>query len=372
MNIYSDIKAENILKEMYSKELMLKNPLQVITLSDATILPNKDRLGGVVDKEGHFVWESAYKYGDTNLWGGSYEVVTEDIEYIPEKVIFIGQMQTHWGNFLYDCMARIWYVLQEKESYRIVYCGMQSEEGMLSDSNKKYHEFLQLLDITPDRLLDIRKATKFETVIIPQLMVFPGTFYTKEFINVFDIAIKNANKQMTGMLYYDKIYFTRRQMTACKELGEKEIEKIFEANGFQVIAPESLSLNEQIYYLNHCKVFVSIEGTASHNIIFANEAVEHIILRKQDYINTRQIIFNKARNVMPQYIDIFYEPFTSYPISHDTGPFWVGVTVFMRRWIKQNAFSCSWKRHFANMMANLRNRMIYILKCPYYKYWLKY
>lgn len=67
-------------------------------------------------------------------------------------------------------------------------------------------------------------------------------------ITVYDCAIETVNESV-HINYYDKIYLTRRQMDACKELGKKEIEQI--------------------------------------------------ILRKQNYINTRQTFFDRVRNVSP-------------------------------------------------------------------------
>ena len=349
-------------------ECFYADTLQIKVVEDAIILPNRDECGGVVDNQSHCVQESLFQYSGLTLWGGMYNT-DEAIEEIAETVVFIGQIRGQWGNFLFDCMARMWYVLKEQCPYRLAYCGVQMEENALRDPNTRYGEFMQILGIDKDRFIDIRKPTGFSKIIIPELSVFPGTYYTEEFKIVFNRAIENVNRLMSYQSY-DKIYLTRRQMSACKELGEQEIERAFRRMGYQVIAPEQLPVAEQIYVFNHCKSFASIEGTTSHNILFARDGIEHIILRKQNYINTRQIIYDKIKNIVPEYIDVFYEPYRGFPLSHDAGPFYIGVTASLDKWMRKqgNAFSV-WDRCKV-MCAGIWNGIVYTLKCIYYKYWL--
>ena len=342
--------------------------LQTKEIEQGIILPDKDRLGGVVDSRFNFVSESAFQYGDLTLWGGVYDV-DENVEEIDETVIFVGHMQRHWGNFLFDCLTRMWYALAEPNPYRLAYCGVQMEENALDNPDTRYGEFMHLLGIEEDRFIDIRRPTRFLKVIIPELSAFPGTFYTHEFAVVFDRVIANVNR-LTSYESYDKIYLTRRQMAACTELGEKEIETVFRKLGYQIIAPEKLTVAEQVYIFNHCKSFASIEGTTSHNILFAQDGTEHIILRKQNYINTRQVVFDQIRHIVPEYIDIFYEPFHGFPLSHDAGPFYIGVTPPFFKWTKELAYSFSVSDKVMIQYSKIRNFFVYTLKCIYYKYWL--
>lgn len=369
MDIYTeDMKTQGELQELYGKDSVLTTSLKTVQMEEAVVLPDRDRRGGVIRRNGEFVPESAYQSGEIRLWGGCYEVKESEIEYIPENVVFIGQIFRHWGNFLFDCLARVWYVLQEEQT-KIAYC--YSLQSPNDEFEHKCRDFFRLLGISSDRLIEIRKPTRFHTVIIPQMSVFPGIFCSKEFLNVFDKAINNVTKAMTGDVY-DKIYLTRTQMTSCKELGEREIENIFRKLGFKIVAPEKLMIEEQIYLFSHCRVFASIEGTTSHNIMFAREQTEHIILRKQRYVNTRQVLFDRLRNIEPQYIDVFFEPYKRFPIDHDTGPFWVGITSSMRLWMKKQGLRLSWKEWGGILVSEIVNGILYTMKCFYYKYILKY
>lgn len=363
-----------MMMEMGYNVHLRKEKRRVLELESAVILPTNGRKGGVVDSSGRFVSESAYADSDLVLWGGYYDVDC-DIEEIHEPVIFIGQMQGHWGNFLFDCMARMWFVLQDGHSYRLAYCGMNIEANALGKVGTGYCEFMGLLGIRPERLIEVRQPTRFSKVLVPEIAVFPGTFYTNEFRTVFDQAVCAVNDLRKNNTFawkaFDKIYLTRRRMTACKETGEQQIERLFEKNGFQVIAPETMSVAEQIYIFSHCNVFASLEGTTSHNILFAQDAVKHIILRKQDYANTRQLLFDEVKGITPDYIDVFYEPFHGFPLSHDAGPFWIGVTCALRKWAVLNGYLLSANDRIRIGFADVCNSVLYCLKCVYYKYVLK-
>lgn len=356
------------LEARYGGENKLSTPLQVSMVEGGMVLPGKGRAGGVLDAAGEFVKESAYACRDTCLWGGNYNFLKEEVERREETVIFAGQLQRHWGNFLFDCLARMWYPLREK-TYRIVYCSMDLPEEDLKDGCKNYSQILALLGIEAERVEEIKKPTAFDRVLIPELAVFPGEFYSEELKEIYDTIVKNVEEQY-DYPFYDRLYLTRTRMNVKKELGENRIEKAFADNGYKVIAPEALPVAEQVWLFGHCRVLASIEGTTSHNIVFAKPGTEHILLRKQSYINTRQILFDKMRDIEPVYVDVFYEPYRGFPLSHDSGPFWIGVTKEMAGWAEETGMirGRGFGGRIGDAEAFFRNFLLYSAKCLYYKY----
>ncbi len=368
--MYSDDgSAKQEIETRRLREDKRRSPLQVYTVENGILLPGRGREGGVLDAAGKYVEESAYACRDVRLWGkGELPFPNTEVKREKETVIFLGQLQRHWGNFLFDCIARLWYPLREKAD-RIVYCSADLSEEELRDPNGKYSQLFELLGIPMERLLSVTEPTRFDQILIPELAVFPGMFFSDELREVYDTAVRNlkVQKDWKG---YDKLYLTRTKMEAKKELGEEAIEALFAANGYHVIAPEKLSLQEQIYLFSHCGSFAFLEGTTSHNIVFAREGAEHIILRKQSYVNTRQILFDKLKGIMPVYIDVFYEPYRGFPLSHDSGPFLVGITAHLARWAAENGFVRE-----RGAVLRMKNKIVfgakfvlYSVKCVYYKY----
>lgn len=367
----ADQESRKEIEERYGREDKRSAPLQVRMVDGGMVLPGQGRAGGVLDAAGKFVEESAYASRDICLWGGAYEYLEEEVERREETVIFAGQLQRHWGNFLFDCLARMWYPLREKR-YRIVYCNLDLPEEDLRDSGKNYRQVLALMGIRTERVEEIKKPTVFGRVLIPELAVFPGEFYSEELREIYDRIVKCVEEQYEYP-FYDRIYLTRTRMNGKKELGEEILEKVFADNGYKVIAPETLSVAEQVWLFGHCKVFASIEGTTSHNIVFAKPGTAHIVLRKQSYVNTRQILFDRMRGIEPVYIDVFYEPYRGFPLSHDSGPFWVGVTKEMAEWAEETGVICGGSSggKIGDIVAFLGNFLLYSAKCLYYKYVLR-
>lgn len=366
-----DQRARQEIEERYRREDKVSAPLRVKAVDGGMVLPGRNRAGGVLDDTGDFVEASAYACRGVRLWGGSYKVSGDETERREETVIFAGQMQRHWGNFLFDCLARMWYPLREKE-YRIVYCSLDLPEEELKDPGKNYSQLLALMGISPERVEEIKRPTVFERVLIPELAVFPGEFYSEELRGIYDNIVSNVTGKY-GYPVYDRIYLTRTHMKVKKELGEESIERLFAENGYRVIAPETLSVAEQVWLFSHCRVFASMEGTTSHNIVFAKPGAEQIILRKQSYINTRQILFNKMKEIDPVYIDVFYEPYRGFPLSHDSGPFWVGVTGRLARWAGEEGMACRCASggRIGDIIVFGGNFLLYSVKCLYYKYVLR-
>lgn len=337
-------------------------------IENGIILPGYNRLGGVLTQDGELVSNSLFSDGKTVLWGGAYDIKESEIVFRDEEVVFIGQLQKHWGNFLFDCTARLWYVLESATKRTLAYCSMDFEKEAFTNESG-YQSFLDMIGIDSKSMMCIEKPTRFRKVIVPSLSGFPGQFYTDKYLCVFEKMIETAKYQQKWECY-DKLYFTRRKMPNCKEIGEERIERFFERNGYKVIAPETLPLAEQVYLVSHCKSLVSIEGTTSHNILFAMEGTSHIILRKQNYVNTRQIWFDKIKGITPVYIDVFREPYKQFPINHDAGPFWVGITKSFKNWMKE--LDVEFMEPGQNYLKGIREFIIYTMKCVYYKYWLKY
>lgn len=275
-------------------------------------------LGGVLDGEGNFVPHSAH--GDTPvLFGGKYEFDINAARHVNCDVVYLGVIPDHWGSFLYDFLARIWYVLEEPGKYKLAYCGRYYPPDTFGVISAQAYEFLSLLGISRDQMLDIRLSTRFGKVIVPELSFLPGSYIRPEYGDMFRIAA--ANTRLPDARVYEKIYFTRTAMKNRKEVGEGRIERFFAANGFHVVSPERLSVAMQIHLFSTCRVMASIEGTIAHGIMFASPGARQIILRKQSWENPRQHFFNELKRVPADYIDVYIEPFKRYPVSHDDGPF---------------------------------------------------
>lgn len=319
-------KYKNEFMDFASKNYYREEKLRIIIEENAVVLPLKKvhngplmGVGGVLDESGNYVEESAQiGKGDTlPRFYGKYDYDVTDEVYYDETVIYIGAFPEHWGHFLVDMVYRFWYFEQSESDYKVVYCSEKSEiKGV-------YAEFLDLLGIKKERLCRIAVPTRFSKVIIPEQAYMACAYYTNEYKRVFQNVIKRI--AVNDLISYEKIYLSRGHFTDAqsKETGEKCIEENFSRNGYKVLYLEELSLQHQIFYLYHAKRIVALSGTLCHNIVFADQNAEFIILNKTHIINTHQVLLNQMMNIKVYYIDIYNKPFRKFPVSYGEGPFWL-------------------------------------------------
>lgn len=328
----------------------LKTDITVTEVEGGVILPQKMSPnmhhwmgdGGVIDERGEFVNLSGILgFGENEgdfVFGGAYEY--DLAERLEEDVLYMGAFQPHWGHFLLEYVTRLWYWIKYKPNIRIAYCGFSCEPDSMGGN---FLEILTLLGIEKERLIDIRKPTKFTKVIVPEQSYLRGKYFSPEYKLIVETLTQNACRVFSQKVY-DKVYFTRTDFmkTAAnrsKERGEQSIRKLFEQNDFKILSPEKLSATEQIYYVSHCKKIVVPIGGASMNLVFAAPGCEVILIKKAYLPDTPADMHivscvNQAFKVV--FLDSYFKPYKNLPYGYGDGPHMLGITSCIRDYIKDN------------------------------------
>ena len=221
----------------------LDRPMAVQTVSCGIVLPRKEvengprwGLGGVCDAENQFV-ELSYYDGGWATHGGFYD--WEEEESADCDAVYFGLYFAHWGHFLVDLMGRLWYYakgLAEGKQLKLAYIGEEEPKG-------NFLEIFQLLNIAPEDLIHVTKPTRFRNVIVPEFSCKSCEWYSPEYRDIFDTMIANAQPQAIPA---KKIYFSRLDFGRGKEVGERQIAAWAICNGFTAVAPEKLTVAQQI------------------------------------------------------------------------------------------------------------------------------
>ena len=152
----------------------------------------------------------------------------------------------------------------------------------------------------------------------------------------------------------EKIYFTRQQFRRAHmtEVGEKEIEELFRSSGFTVLAPEKLTVEEQIFYFSTAGEIASISGTISHNIVFCEEGTKVAVLNRCCLPNIAQFSINQISKATVTYIDVYAEETMR---RAEYWPVWVEVNDNLNRFMSDTGHGTSSIPLYKRSLVKLRN-----------------
>lgn len=298
------------------------------------ILPfSLDNRGGVCHSDGCFIENSRY-YGDWLKLGGKYSFNVKSCTIRNEKVIFLGFCMEHWGHFLVDCLGRSWILCSEKyKDYKLVFLMKHGKK-----LNGQFLEFFTLLGINSNRFIYLEEPVKFSEVLIPECIYLHKQEHS-HYRDVFNKIIENFHSESSVP---EKVYFSRCHLKKAQrtELGEKDIERQFVQNGYEIFYPETLSLKKQIEIFQGSKSVACVNGTIPLNCLFAKSSIDLIVLNKMSLTHTNLIRISHLAGITPILIDAYYEPIKGHPRVMGGGPFWLKISNDLRQLFENRGMNC--------------------------------
>lgn len=296
--------------------------LGVITIPNGIVHPHRStgvidhsmppNLGGVTDENLNYIQDSEqlviarcyYNEPQVEMSGFDDRYDFSQIEYIDEPVVYIGLITDHWGHFMHENIARLWYFIDNPDcNYKIVY---------ISSHADSLFEYIYLLGLSPDRFIRITRPIKFKEVIIPEVSMVLSDIYHKKYAKIIEKMGENILP-----LDHKKIYLTRSLWRDRERfIGEKEIENTFRNNGFTIISPETLSAKDKIALMKGADIVVALRGSASYNMLFGKSGAKLVVLNTANSgILELADVFRKDIEVI--HVDVFKE---LLPVHVGIGP----------------------------------------------------
>lgn len=320
------------LREMYAEPFDLDKKLDIWRGINATILPLREEgrgpyrfgLGGVVDENGDAVALSAI---ETRV-GAGYPF--ENSTYRDEKVVYCGYLINHWGHFLAESVSRLWFALESKEEVDKYVFYLQENEQREIKGN--FREFLELIGIW-DKTEFINTPTTYREVIVPQNAFLLMGYSSAQFREIFDTVAQRIQIQ-PDWKPLDKIFFTRSQFAKGNNLdfGVEVLDSFFRNNGYAILAPETISLSEMIYYIRNAQEIATISGTVHHNILFANNGQKITIMERLIVNIDYQVGINQLKDLDVTYVDANFNIGAVSMI----GPFMMGYNHILQRYMEDH------------------------------------
>ena len=317
----------------------LKQPLSFETVKNAMIYPamadnnvvdfpnfyaHLHQYGFILDESGHYVLAAANHRQP--LYSRSQNTVSDiplNIDKRSGRAIYLGCYIRHWGHFLIEGISRWWPLLNE-EAYRD--CDLCY---LIYGQQRDYMDQLAgLFGLDKSRLKRIEKPTVYDEIIIPEASSEQAHFWSEEYQKTIQ-KISSTIKAVPN----DKIYLSRMRFSD-RLLGEKAIEQTLRRNGWKIIYPEKLSIKKQIAVIKGAGEIACVSGTTAHNLIFSRQGSKCAIFERGGIKpNEVQMPLNEMNDLDISCVKASYFPL---PTSSGDGPFLIGITPWMRKWLDDN------------------------------------
>ena len=329
---YSDVKYQKYLNNAIKGHYKEKEP--TIECVHNGIIANEHSKGfGVFDEKYKFV-----KYSVQNHKGRKGQFIPnfnhDNIPYVDEDVIYLCHLgKNNFGHFILEHMNRAWCFTDKKyQNMKIVIV----DEIEARKINEYIYILLGLLGIKRQNIILLDKTTRFRNVYIPLPAFDLSAYYTDAFVNMYNKIASNTQ----DVEVYEKIYVSRSAMPMDRHTyGEGTVEKIFEKNGYKIIYPETLPLEQQISLIKNCKFLAGCAGTALHLALFMKKGGTVIQIKRNsvlvDNADTQHLI-NMAKGLESVFISGSMETVKTEHWS--LTPQLIGVTQYMKQFFDDNGF----------------------------------
>ena len=319
-------------------------PQKDVNLTDCKVVENGTvviddvyKKMGVYDTNGYLCPESILLRGEQNMPPKVHANISK-APLIDEEVLFLGSgyLLIHFGHFLVEGISRTWPLLYSKYKNIKVVIAYETKQPVPVFVRK----FLNALGVRDENIIAVYKTTRFKRVIIPRQAINGHLYILPTMNKVFNkLALNLSDKKYKT---YDKIYLSRSAMNDGRTFGEKQVEKIFEKNGYKIIYPETLPLEHQITVAANCKEMAGTAGSALHLALFMKPGGRVVQIKRNsnnsDNLVTQKLICDLRK------LDLvwIYGSIETMTTGHFTmEPQIIGVTPYLIKFFDDNHFKYS-------------------------------
>jgi hypothetical protein len=283
--------------------------------------PGSTHAGGVADAYGNFVSGHIQNISrpDARSNVSCAYSISQEITHIKSTIVYGGVARGHFGHALTESLSRMWWFLENRDSgYKFAFVSLVGETPFL--------DFYRMLGLREEDIILIKEPTRFDSIIVPEQSCYLTHGYTDKTLSVYD-AIRDSVAPAGGM---SKVYLTRTKLVPQNIINEEYFEEYYRSLGYEVIAPEQLSLKDQIAILAGAKEIACVGGTLSHLILFCQDDIKISILCRTKYPLSPQFWMNQARRTQCTFIDVSmnFLPDLPYGVSYLCMP-----TVYWKQYV---------------------------------------
>ena len=286
---------------------------------------------GVFNADGKFV-KSSLQIRKNN--GQFIPKLSENIPYMDEDVLYFGNVYPMFGHFLLEHMNRAYGLLHDEfKKHKVVLVNNKQVEKV----PQYMFDLIQLLGVKRDDIIVLNSSMQFRSVVIPHQGFNIPIMSSVEFGDAYAAMAENAHGKS-----YDKVYLSRDKMPERRTYGERQIQKIFEKNGFTIVYPETLSIEEQVAAVKNCRMLAGCAGTAMHLALFMPRGGTVIQLKRNSKNGgsaPTQYLINKTKGLESVFVSPSIEAVPT--LHYSNAPQIIGVNKYLKQFFDDYGFEYS-------------------------------
>jgi len=223
-------------------------------------------------------------YIDGKFWTAKLPAIEHRIN---EDCLFIELIGRSFGHSLLDMPARLWPLLEPMfeplQKLKPVSFGSHGIGMNYKIWPKFVHMLLDGLNLRPADIEIINQPTEISSLYVPRRITPLGTNHDAP--PFYDLLQSMGAKLIANYIApttpRSRIYLSRSRLDEAsrglEDNRELEIEKIFLDLGFEIVHPQLLSLEEQIYNIRHADLIAGCAGSALHIAVFRAKPGLHLL-----------------------------------------------------------------------------------------------
>ena len=207
----------------------------------------------------------------------------------------------------------------------------------------------------------------------------PNRVFAPQYLRLYDTVVEDIlSKHNLGEVKkkfgnIEKVYFTRSKFRGAKsrEVGLQIIDEVMKNGGYNIIAPEKLTLAEQVLIWNSAKRIACINGTIPLNVIFHiknRNPLTLTVLNKMPHIHRNLMEYLSLRgDVICEFVDVQDARIKDLSIGdgRGLGPFRVGISTELTNWMVQNHIPTDSVLYKENLpLKKLQYNLMFLINSP--------
>lgn len=338
------VENKNFCIKKYKEDYCLGEFPVVKEVNDGIILPaiggGVNYKGGVIDKNYNFVSGFIRQNTQENIiWEikEGYTPNKNDIQYYDSTAIYGGVLILAFGHIISECLSRLWYLIENQNmDFKVVFIKLWD-----CATPNWFWDLMSLLKLDKSRVVIVERNSvpvQFRRLVVPEQSYITYYGYYSCW-NTVTKYMANTAIEMCGeeklLTLPKKVYYTRKFINSGatrKIINEEYAEQFYLGQGYAIVAPEKLSVIEQVAIAANADAIACNLGTLAHFTLFSKQHIKIDMWKCDNDINNIQLMINKLKEADWCLVDT---GIGFLPSTHVYGVNLFGITKYWKEYVKK-------------------------------------